>query len=303
MPEPIDAWWARRQTSRGQAVPYAVGAYREAWASYPALVRQYHPEFNSGIVLSQIPPAADVYLCWQCEVGHLFVATPDEQRSRPGRQRRRSAWCPQCSEGAGTRPKAPAIPMRPGRLAETGTDWLSTASSLERRPLRPDRPAATRRPAVERVCPKTPRLADGVAFVSSCAPLPASAVEQELRAALAERLSFTADVNAVKLPRPFFDHLEAWPDVVIPELQVAVEYDSTGRHGLEHVGAREAADRRKDRSLRGVRWEVVRIRTGRLPALGPFDLTVAGLSRSTVPRLLDTFRAIRGPLFVDAYLR
>ena len=46
------------------------------------------------------------------------------------------------------------------------------------------------------------------------------------------------DVNAVASARPFFDHLEVWPDIVIPELRIAVEYDSTGRHGLEHVGKR-----------------------------------------------------------------
>lgn len=284
-------------------MPYAVGTYRDAWVSYPALVRQYHPEFNAGVVLSQIPPAADVFLCWQCEVGHVFVATPDEQRSRPGRERRRSAWCPTCAEGAGTRPRAPAVPMRPGRLAETGTDWLTTAGSLERRPLRPDRPASRRRPVAVRVCPKTPGLPVGEAFVSSCAPPPASAVEEELRAGLTECLEFTSGLTAVRLARPFFDHLEAWPDIVVPELRVAVEYDSTGRHGLEHVGPREAADRRKDRALRGAGWEVVRVRTGRLPALGPYDIVTAGLSRQTFARLLDTFREIRGGLIVDAYLR
>ncbi len=33
--EPVDAWWRRRQWSRGVAVPYAVGEFRSAWASYP----------------------------------------------------------------------------------------------------------------------------------------------------------------------------------------------------------------------------------------------------------------------------
>src|SRR3954462_13608782 len=97
MPESVEAWWDRRRFSRGVDVPYAVGTYREAWAPYPALVRQYHPEFNAGITLTQIPPAAEVLLLWQCEVGHLFAATPAAQRRRPWRQRRRSSWGPQCS--------------------------------------------------------------------------------------------------------------------------------------------------------------------------------------------------------------
>ncbi|RIJ18710.1 hypothetical protein DZF97_01320, partial [Clavibacter nebraskensis] len=159
---------------------------------------------------------------------------------------------------------------------------------------------ARRSPAV---CAKTPDLPVGEPFASACAPPTASAVEERLRQDLAARLDHTPGLNAVRLARPFFEHLEAWPDILLPELRVAIEYDSTGRHGLEHVGRREEADRRKDRALRSAGWEVIRIRTGKLPPLGPYDLCVAGLTRSTVDQLLDRLREIRGPLFVDAYLR
>ena len=94
-----------------------------------------------------------------------------------------------------------------------------------------------------------------------------------------------------------------WPDILLPELRIAVEYDSPGRFGLEHVGPREDADRRKDRLLRQAGWEVVRIRTGKLERLGPHDLQLNSLGRKGVDRLLDAFRDIRGPLLVDAYLR
>jgi hypothetical protein len=94
-----------------------------------------------------------------------------------------------------------------------------------------------------------------------------------------------------------------WPDIVLSELRVAIEYDSTGRHGLEHVGKREVADRRKDAALRSAGWQVIRLRTGRLPVLGPHDLQLSGLNRQTIPRLLDELRVIRGSLLVDAYLR
>jgi len=307
MPEPIAQWWARRQRSRESAVPYDVGSYRDAWQSYPVLVRQYHPEFNAGIVLSQIPPAAEVFLCWQCDVGHLFVATPAEQRARPGRERRRSSWCPECLELAN--PRTPVMPMREGPLAEAPAGPRSLALA---RPLRdPVRPAvasgrvprSARGVRSTRVCAKTPELPEGEPFLSVCAPPPASAVEGELRAALAERLEFMAGTNAIRLARPFFDHLEAWPDVILPELRVAVEYDSTGRFGLEHVGRRQEADQRKDRALRGVGWEVIRVRTGRLPQLGPHDLRVASLSKKTVTSLIDELRVIRGSLIVDCYLR
>lgn len=338
MPEPIDRWWARRQTSRGVVVPYPVGTYRQAWASFPVLVRQYRPEHNGGIVLSQIPPAADVFLCWLCDAGHLFVATPDEQRHRPGRERRRSSWCPDCSESA----KPRALPMRPAmapaavvraRAAELASREAPTVRSdaqaalrpppAPRRPLpqqarsqqappppAPPPPPLVRRPRSPRstrdtrpVCGRTPTVPTGTPFTSACAPKPASAVEAELRTRLAERLEFEPGLNAVRIARPFFDHLEVWPDIVLSELRVAIEYDSTGRHGLEHVGDRETSDRRKDAALRAAGWEIVRLRTGRLPLLGPHDLQLSGLTRQTVPRLLDELRVIRGPLFVDAYLR
>jgi len=287
MSEGVEAWWARRQFTHGTDVPFPVGTYREAWAPYPALIRQYHPELNAGITLTQIPPAAEVLLLWQCEVGHLFAATPGEQRQRPGRERRRSSWCPEC-----------AVLAKPPRLRPARTEAPATAGA---RPSGAARPRAA--PTAKPLCPKTPQLAVGETFASECAPATASAVEAQLRHDLAERLEFTPGLTAVRVARPFFEHLEVWPDIVIPELRIAVEYDSTGRHGLEHVGRRQDADLRKDRTLRAARWEVVRIRTGRLEKLGPWDLQVSGTGRKTLAGLLDTFRAIRGELIVEAYRR
>ena len=269
-------------------MPYAVGAYREAWAAFPALIRQYHPDLNAGIALSQVPPAADVLLLWQCDAGHRFAATPSEQRSRPGRERRRSAWCPECSELAAPT-RVVALPMR---------DSADEPARAKGGVLRARRPRPT--PAL---CDKTPALPPGEAFVSVCAPRPASAVEDRLRADLFGRLALTRGLTAVRVSRPFFQHVEIWPDLVLPELRIAVEYDSIGRHGLEHVGQREQADRRKDRALRAVGWEVVRLRTGKLQPLGPYDLQLATWNRGALDRLVDTFRSIRGALLVDAYVR
>jgi hypothetical protein len=275
MAERVEAWWARRQFSRGLDVPYPVGTYREAWAPFPMLIRQYHPELNAGIALTQIPPAADVLLLWQCEGGHLFAATPSEQRARPGRERRRSAWCPEC-----------AVLAKPPRVRRAGAP--RTARSRSSAPP---------------LCEKTPALPLGEPFVSECAPRPASAVEARVRADLFARLGVTEGFNAVRVARPFFSHLEVWPDILLPELRIAVEYDSPGKDGLEHVGTREESDRRKDRVLRAARWEVVRIRTGRLEKLGPYDVQLSSVGGRGIDRLLDAFRDIRGPLLVDAYLR
>lgn len=264
MPEHVETWWARRQFSKAARVPYPVGSYREFWETYPVLVGQFHPDLNHGIVLSQVPPAADVWLLWQCDVGHVFVATPTEQRMRPGRSRRRSSWCPECSALAGGgRPATPRATLCAKSVAE--------------------------------------HYAVGEAFHSECAPRPASAAEDLLRQKLIARLPLV-EGNAVRVPRPFFAHLEVWPDLVLPDLCVAIEYDTTGRDGLEHVGTREDVDIRKDRLLRAARWEVVRVRTGKLKELGPYDVR-GGTSGRTVDRVVERLREIRGDLIVNAYLQ
>jgi very-short-patch-repair endonuclease len=265
VPEHVEAWWSRRQWSKGVLTPYAVGEFRADWERYPVLVRQYHPDLNHGITLTQVPPAADVYLLWQCEFGHLFVATPWEQRQRPGRSRRRSTWCPECAAGAG------------------GGHERSTSA---------------------RICAKTPALAVGEPFASECAPKPASAAEALLRQKLTARLEFEPGYTAVRVRHPFFEHLEVWPDIVLPDLRVAIEYDTIGRDGLEHVGKREAVDLRKDRLLRAAGWEVVRVRCGKLRALGPWDVAASGtITAKLVGQLIDRLREVRGDLIVNSYLR
>ncbi len=277
MAEPVALWWARRQWSKGKAVPYPVGTFRSDWERYPVLVRQYHPDLNSGITLSQVPPAAEVYLVWQCDSGHRFVATPDEQRQRPGRSRRRSTWCPECAAKA-TAPRPP-IP----------------ASSLPSK-----RPRAVRAPAGDRTAG---RGVAGEAFHSALAPKPASAAEGDLRSRLGQKLDVPLELNAVRVARPFFSRFEVWPDIVIDELRVAIEYDTIGRDGLEHLGRREESDRRKDRLLRAAGWEVIRIRCGKLRPIGPFDIVAAGVSAKTVDRIIERLGEVRGTLIVGCYLR
>jgi hypothetical protein len=275
VPEPIDAWWRRRQRTRNSPVPYAVGTYRDDWERYPVLIRQYHPDLNNGITLTQIPPAAEVFLVWQCEVGHVFVATPDEQRGRPGGQRRRSVWCPVCAQLA-----------NPPRIKPT----LPTPPPVRTRAARGPRDATNNRMA-------------GDAFWSAAAPKPASAAEADLRQRLDLRFELDFTCNAVAVARPFFERLEVWPDIVIPELRVAIEYDTVGRHGLEHVGPREESDRRKDRALRAVRWEVIRIRCGKLRPIGPYDLRAASVTDRLIDRIAAALADIRGDLIVRSYIR
>lgn len=295
--EPVRWWWERRQFSRGTDVPYAVGTYRSTWAAYPELVRQYHPDLNGGIVLSQIPPAADVLLCWECSAGHRFAATPTEQRERPGRVRRRSAWCPECSALAAPRP------VRVVERIDAGAALAAVQrAKAVRMPVAPA-PTPVRKRSAPGLCEKTPDLPAGEPFVSACAPPPASAAEARLRADLSAAILFSEGMTAVRVARPFFRHREVWPDILLPELRVAVEYDTPGRHGLEHVGTREASDRRKDALLRAAGWEVVRVRTGGLEPLGPHDVVLRTAGTRTVGAIVDALREIRGALLVDAYLR
>jgi len=357
MPESVDQWWQRRQWSRGADVPYAVGTYREDWARYPVLIRQYHPDLNSGITLTQIPPAADVLLLWVCDMGHRFAATPEEQRQRPGGTRRRSTWCPDCTAMAVRRrapvadlPDAPVHscghPMDPRRIfaADDARDRCALCRRLDSSPVTrgellervtPGRRAAlaeeTRVDArypwacpvghgsyestIEKIiegrrCPTCRHAragADAVrvgeAFTSGWAPKPASAAEADLRRRIADRLDVDLSANAVRVARPFFHHVEVWPDILLRELTVAIEYDTVGRDGLEHVGRREAVDRRKDRLLRAAGWEVVRVRVGTLLPIGPYDVVTPGISNALIDRILDRLGEIRGQLLVAAYTR
>jgi very-short-patch-repair endonuclease len=366
MPENVEQWWARRQKSKATATPYSVGQFRSDWERYPVLIRQYHPEFNHGITLTQVPPAADVYLLWQCDVGHTFVATPEEQRSRPGGTRRRSTWCPECTATAVRRPApvgayagAPSSaqttpeeltpyvcghPRDPNRVENDPTDdRCHLCRRLDSSPLTREQllsmvvarsrtdlsyeTGTTRTYSwecpkghgvyaakVERVldgkrcpvCAHARAAADqfevGESFISPWAPKPASAAEADLRQRLRAALAIELNHNAVKVARPFFSHVEVWPDFAMPEFRVAIEYDTTGRDGLEHVGRREDIDRRKDRLLRSAGWEVIRIRCGKLQPIGPHDLVASGVTNSLITRIIDELAHIRGELIVRSYL-
>ncbi|UYN84119.1 MAG: hypothetical protein KIT89_02570 [Microcella sp.] len=309
MPQSVEQWWARRQCVTGEQTPYAIGRYRDAWAPFTVLVEQFRPERNGELVLSQIPPAADVYLVWVCSIGHEFVATPTEQRSRPGRSRSSRSWCPVCAEPSALRPArrwppAPVVDNSGQRASVSRSSRVPARVAGTARDVRPEllTPQAARRAALQGARPAA-EVRPGEAFVSAAASHATSAMQGELRRLLEKRLDLEFAFTAVRVRTPFFGKLEVWPDVIVAELAVAIELDTVGRNGDEHVGRRERSDRRKDQLLREVGWHVIRLRCRPLRALGPDDLVVAGVSASAVDALIERIGEVRGALLVEAYCR
>lgn len=98
-----------------------------------------------------------------------------------------------------------------------------------------------------------------------------SKTEQELRQRLTDAgLPLHPGRSAVQCG--FDQDHRTWPvltpDFLIRDSTVCVEFDS----GYTHAGE-EDADRRRNRLLADIGWTVVRLRTGGLPALGPYDVT------------------------------
>jgi len=98
----------------------------------------------------------------------------------------------------------------------------------------------------------------------------------------------------------FYGRQEVWPDILVPQLRIAVEYDDPGRSRRAHMGLKEASDLEKDEALREVGWEVVRIRAGGLRPLGPHSVVCHALTAAAVDEVVACMRRIRGDAAVDA---
>jgi hypothetical protein len=117
---------------------------------------------------------------------------------------------------------------------------------------------------------------------------------------LGERIRLHHRVNAVHIARTFYGRQEVWPDILVPQLRIAVEYDDPGRSRRAHVGLKEASDLDKDDALREVGWEVIRIRAGGLETLGPHSVVCRALTPAVVDEVVGLMRRIRGDAAVEA---
>jgi very-short-patch-repair endonuclease len=142
----------------------------------------------------------------------------------------------------------------------------------------------------------------GVPFMNPALRTRTSQTEQRLKGMLAERIRLNHRVNAVHIARTFYGRREVWPDVIVPQLRIAVEYDDPGRSRRAHLGLKEASDLDKDDALREVGWEVIRVRAGGLEAVGPHSIVCRQLTPAVVDDVVARMRRIRGDAAVDALL-
>lgn len=140
----------------------------------------------------------------------------------------------------------------------------------------------------------------GVAFMNPGLRTRTSMTEQRLRALLGERIRLHHRVNAVRIARTFYGRTEVWPDIIVPQLRIAIEYDDPGRSRRAHLGLKEASDLEKDEALREVGWEVIRVRGGGLGPLGPNDVACRTITAEVADAIVDGMRRIRGDTAVAA---
>ncbi|WP_136707079.1 hypothetical protein [Agromyces sp. H66] len=140
----------------------------------------------------------------------------------------------------------------------------------------------------------------GVPFMNPSLRTRTSQTEQRLKTLLGERIRLNHRVNAIRIARTFYGRREVWPDVIVPQLRIAVEYDDPGRTRRAHLGLKEASDLDKDDALREVGWDVIRIRAGGLAAIGAHSIVCRQLTPAVVDEVVRSMRAIRGDAAVDA---
>jgi very-short-patch-repair endonuclease len=137
------------------------------------------------------------------------------------------------------------------------------------------------------------RVEPGQVFRTS-RPSATSAVEAQLREALAAhfRVSNLADANAVRIAGDFYGFRHVLPDILLPQLRVAVELDSPGRYGDGHRGMFAARDRLKDQKLAEVGWKVIRVRIDGLEAVDHAECIVAkSLTKTAIAEVVTLIEA------------
>jgi len=92
------------------------------------------------------------------------------------------------------------------------------------------------------------------------------------------------ETTAVRVRPTAWGAVHVFPDLLIPSTQVAIEYDSPGRWG--DADQDDSTDAAKDQALRDVGWEVIRLRTGGLPATSCWDVIASGPTRKSAHEVI-----------------
>ena len=251
-------------------------AYGSIRQRYPRLTEQFEREVdrNAGVDIDTVSSSlSTVGWYWQCDRGHRWRESiaSRTQRRRWHRFGRGAAACRFC-----------VLDDFSPRYIGCGHQYRSL-SELTRSP-HPSIPGSCES------CSDTPS-APGAAVHDNNA-LATSKEEHELRALLARVLPVApaGEANAVVVEPTSWGARRVHPDILIPTYRIAVEYDSPGEFDEAH-GA-DSHDAEKDAALRAVGWEVIRVRTGGLPLLGPYDVTASGATQRAVAAVMEKVSSI-----------
>jgi hypothetical protein len=276
-------WRANVQSRNvGSGCPYCSGkavGYGNSLADLrPDLAAQWHPSRNPGLAASQVRPGSNKKAWWVCSEGHAWEAVIASRTKGRG--------CPVCS----------------GRTAGAGSSLadLSPLLAAQWHPdLNGDQTPSDARPGSERKVWWLCQLGHAwQAAISSrtlgrgC-PTCRSPGWSQVAFQIAAELATLFPVGDLEDAPSEVDREIGWePDIVLPELRIAIDVD--GRHWHDdnyYPGSRER-DTRKVTRFQEAGWNLVRIRESPLLKLGPHDVVVADLSQ-TKTTVLDVAKHLQ----------
>ena len=253
----------------------------------PTMVEQFCREIdaNGGLDITQVPRDLSVVAWyWKCDRGHRWRETTYSRLDIPMGSGRTSRRTRRWKSIGGTRAACRQCVL---------DDWGATYAKCGH--ADPDLNHVNKpRQVFDGWCRSCrdnagPQLGD--AFHTNHAP-PTSGAEATMRTMLGLHLPIATpeEANAVRVRPTAWGALHVFPDLLIPPTRVAIEYDSPGRWGDAHQD--DSTDAAKDQALRDVGWEVIRIRTGGLPATSRWDITASGPTLKSAHEVIAMYNRI-----------
>jgi ssDNA-binding Zn-finger/Zn-ribbon topoisomerase 1 len=253
---------AIEQSARTRSTPTADTCLA---ALHPDIASEWHPTKNDPLTAADVNPGSPAKRWWQCrECHHDFQVSPSKRTLR-------GDGCPKCRYQRLSRTKATP---KPGEsLAEKDPELAEQWHPTLNTPLTPYDVRPRGRASVWWKCPLghewkaavAPR-AHGVGC-PKCSTVGVS--ERQVRLAF-ELAAAGLPVDHLHPPIPVTGRRPVRADIVMPALQVIVEYD-----GSFHHANKIAADRIQTAALESAGWTVLRVREEPLTSLGGHEVSVA----------------------------